>query len=158
MKYQLHIACISLLLMLIGGCEKDESPKLSALDEIAQTTYYSSEIFTGNELKLYGSWQLYAVSGGFAGTGHDLNFDFLEFKKYGIYGFVRNDSLLEHGKLVRLSNNLIMHTLMIEFENDEQSDIIFRDKLKYVAFEGNDTLHLNSLCCDRFNYHFKRNR
>lgn len=48
--------------------------------------------------------------------------------------------------------------LMIEFENDEQSDIIFRDKLKYVAFEGNDTLHLNSPCCDRFSYHFKRNQ
>lgn len=56
MKYLFHIACISMLMTLIGGCEKDESPKVSALDEIAQTTYYSSEIFTGYGLKLYGSW------------------------------------------------------------------------------------------------------
>lgn len=77
-------------------------------------------------------------------------------KEYGIYGFVKNKSLLEYGKIspaLQTANDL---RLKVDFENDEKSNSFFIDTEKYVEFIGNDTLKLYSPCCDRYNYQFKR--
>ena len=151
----LIIACTSLL-WLCGSCEQDNSKRASALSDMDKTSYYASEIFVERHQSIYGKWKLYAVSGGFTGNGHDLNFDFLEVKPYGIYGFIRNDSLLEYGKIIPKNQDLKINMLDVEFIKDEYPEAFFDDPFKLIYFEGNDKLHLNSPCCDRYNYHFKR--
>lgn len=50
-------------------------------------------------MKIYGSWELYDISGGMSGDGYNLNFEYLEIKEYGVYGFINNSTLLEYGKI-----------------------------------------------------------
>lgn len=88
------------------------------------------------------------------GGGHELTFDFLEIKRYGIYGFIRNDSIIEFGKIKIDAQTT--ETLLITFEYDENSETFMYDSEKYVNFYGKDTLSLDSPCCDRYNYHFIR--
>ncbi len=153
---------ISLIVVFVSGvavfdsCEKESIQKASALEGLEQTRYFNAEIFALQDLKIYGKWELYSISGGFAGTGYDPDFDFLEMKAFGIYGFVRNDSLLEYGKVSPALQNPNDLRLKVVFEKDENSGLFFTDPEKYVEFSGVDTLHLNSPCCDRYNYHFVR--
>lgn len=46
--------------------------------------------------------------------------------------------------------------LKVDLEKDENLNSFFSDTQKYVVFKGTDTLNLNSLCCDMYNYHFKK--
>jgi len=147
---------LSILISGLNSCDKDTIETPTTLQNLETTNYFDSEIFAEPDLKIYGTWKLFAVSGGFSGTGHDLNFEYLEIKKYGIYGFVNNDSLLEYGKIspaLQTANDI---RLKVDFEKDEKSNSFFTDTEKYVEFMGSDTLNLNSPCCDRYNYHFKR--
>ena len=124
------------------------------LDKFPADKYYESEIFSELNLDIYGRWKLYSVSGGIHGGGHELNFDYLEVYKFGIYGFIRNGSILEFGKINIAEQK--DEELLITFNPDDNSEIFMTDSEKYVEFSGNDTLSLNSPCCDRYNYHFKR--
>ncbi|GAB3004104.1 hypothetical protein GCM10027284_22360 [Cyclobacterium sediminis] len=147
---------LSILLSGLNSCEKDTIEPHTTLQNLETEKYFDSEIFTESDLKIYGTWELYAVSGGLSGSGHDLNFEYLVIKEYGIYGFVKNKSLLEYGKIspaLQTANDL---RLKVDFENDEKSNSFFIDTEKYVEFIGNDTLKLYSPCCDRYNYQFKR--
>ena len=150
------IIILSILISGLNSCDKDTIETPTTLKNLETTNYFDSEIFADPDLKIYGTWKLFTVSGGFSGTGHDLNFEYLEIKKYGIYGFVNNDSLLEYGKIspaLQTANDI---RLKVDFEKDEKSSSFFTDTDKYVEFIGSDTLNLNSPCCDRYNYHFKR--
>lgn len=147
---------LSFLLSGFNSCEKDPIENPTTLQKLETTKYFNSEIFAGPDLKIYGKWKLFGISGGFSGSGYELNFDYLEIKEYGIYGFVRNDILLEYGKIspaLQTANDL---RLKVDFGKDYKSDSFFTDREKYIEFSGNDTLHLNSPCCDRYNYYFKR--
>ncbi len=150
---------ILILFIFVGGinsCEKDTIEMHPNLHKMETTKYFDTEIFAEHDLKIYGTWKLFAVSGGFSGGGHNLNFEYIEIKEYGIYGLVRNDSLLEYGKIspaLQTANDII---LKVDFEKDEKSNSFFTDREKYIEFDGNDTLNLNSPCCDRYNYHFER--
>lgn len=147
---------VSILLSGSISCETDTIQISGDLQKMEATKYFDAEVFAEPYLKVYGTWKLFEVSGGFAGNGHDLNFEYLEIKEYGIYGFLSNDTLLEYGKIspaVQTTNDL---RLKVDFEADEESDLFFSDSEKYVEFSGSDTLHLNSPCCDRYNYHLKR--
>lgn len=140
---------------VVRSCEKEPVETPSVLQEFETTKYFDSEIFAERDLKIYGMWKVFDISGGIHGNGYDPNFEYLEIKKYGIYGFVRNDSPLEYGKIMpALQANEIR--LKVDFEKDENSHSFFEDRVKYVIFYGTDTLHLNSPCCDRYNYHFVR--
>ena len=150
------IIILSFLISGLDSCDEDTIETPATLQNLETTNYFDSEIFAEPDLKIYGTWKLFAVSGGFSGTGHDLNFEYLEIKKYGIYGFVNNDSLLEYGKIspaLQTTNDI---RLKVDFEKDEKSNSFFSDTEKYLEFIGIDTLNLNSPCCDRYNYHFKR--
>jgi hypothetical protein len=155
-KTSKYILILLILTSLFTACNEEpiEIPKV--LDEVPTTTYFDAEIFAEQDLKIYGTWKLFDISGGIHGSGYEPNFDYLVIKRIGIYGFVRNDSLLEFGKIVPAQWNTFDLRLKVYFEKDEQSDSFFTDTEKYVQFNGNDTLHLNSPCCDRFNYHFER--
>lgn len=141
---------------MFNSCDNETVEPVSVLDEYKTTKYFDSEIFSQHDLKIYGKWRLFDISGGLLGNGYDLNFDYLEIKEYGIYGFVRKDSLLEYGKIspAILTTNEIR--LKVNLDKDENSNSFFADREKYVEFLGSDTLNLNSPCCDRFNYHFER--
>jgi hypothetical protein len=154
-NYRLTIA-VFMLISMLSSCNKDTIETTSPLQDSETTKYFDSEIFVDSYLNIYGKWKLFDISGGLSGDGYDLNFDYLEIKGYGIYGFVRNDSLLEYGKISPAPQTANDLTLMVVFEKDENSDTFFTDREKYVVFDGNDTLNLNSPCCDRYNYHFKR--
>lgn len=145
-----------LLISGIYSCEKDAVEIPSRLQDLKATKYYDAEIFAESDLKIYGLWELFAVSGGLSGSGHDINFEYLEIKGYGIYGFVNQDSLLEYGKISHALQPANITSLKVDFEKDEKSNSFFTDTEKYIEFMGEDTLSLNSPCCDRFNYHFKR--
>ncbi len=150
------VIILILFIFGFGSCEKDSAEIPTQLEILDKTTYFDSEVFAECDRDIYGKWELIGVSGGLTGNGHDLNYDFLLIKEYGIYGFLRNDILLEYGKVspaLQLENQI---GLQLNFEKDENSALFFGDPEKYVVFNGRDSLSLNSPCCDRYNYHFKR--
>ena len=152
MKRIKTISILSLIIWIgIFSCEKNTDFKL---DEFQEDEYYESEIFDDLNLDIYGKWKLYGVSGGIQGGDHELNFDYFEVKKFGIYGFIRNGRLLEFGR-IEIDEQSI-EGLSITFRPDYNSEVFMYDSEKYVNLVGNDTLNLNSPCCDRYNYHFKR--
>lgn len=156
MKTVIVVFILFILAGSMSNCKKDTTETPEDFPQLKTTTYFNSEIFADSYLVIYGRWKLFAISGGFSGSGHESNFEYLEVKKFGIYGFIGNDSILEYGKIspaMQSSNDI---RLKVEFEKDEKSNSFFADREKYVEFSGNDTLHLNSPCCDRYNYHFKR--
>ncbi len=124
------------------------------LNGIETDRYYQEEIFNPDNLRLYGIWKLYAVSGGIHGGGHELNFDYLEVKKYGIYGYIKDDNILEYGRI--LIDEQTDESLLVRLQPDAQSGQFMTDNEKYVQFYGNDTLYLASPCCDRYVYHYSR--
>ena len=152
-----RITILSLILFTgMLSCEREVEKIYNPLNELKEDKYYDSEIFNEPYLDIYGKWELYGISGGIHGGGHEPNFDFLEIKRFGIYGFIRNDVINEFGRidLVEQTNE----TLLITFEPDEISDTIMYDAEKYVNFYGKDTLSLDSPCCDRYNYHLIRRK
>jgi len=147
---------VGFLFSTLISCEKETIETKSILSEIERKTYYDSEIFSTNYLRIYGKWKLFDISGGFTGYGYKKNFDYLEIKGYGIYGFIRNDTLLEYGKIVPVIPTYNGIVLSVSFEEDMNSMFFIHDKEKTVYFQGNDTMSLNAPCCDRYNYHFER--
>jgi len=152
---------IFVLLLLIASsnsCVKESGELVSALEKLKSTKYFDSEVFAESDLKIYGTWKLFSVTGGFSGGEHELGFEFLEIKEYGIYGFVKNSSLLEFGEIapgLQLANEI---GLKVSFEKDEESASFVGNKEVNVIFIGNDTLHLYSPCCDLYDFHLKRVR
>jgi hypothetical protein len=149
---------ISVLVILMSfvwlSCEKQDDMIASIIDELAIDEYYDAEVFNESFNNLYRDWKLYEVTGGIHGQGHDLNFDILKIKKFGIYAFIRNGNILEFGKI-----NIDEQTsdlLRITFIPDVNSEVFMYDSEKIIEFQGIDTLLLHSPCCDRYNYHFIR--
>ena len=150
------IIVTGIIMLSLAGCEKDNTKTdyWSGIYEIDK--YYDSEIFTGTGLNLYGKWDIYSISGGISGGGYTPDFDYLEIKKYGIYGFTRNDTILEFGKII--IEEQTSESLLIHFEADDSSEFFMGDTEKYVILNVTDSLNLNSPCCDRYNYHYVRQR
>lgn len=150
-----------LILVIIGyflsGCEKTDDKIKFYLEDIPFDKYYISEIVYDQFMDIYGNWRLDSITGGFSGTGYVPNFDFLELKETGIYGFIRDDTILEFGKIQITEQTT--ERLKITFIPDNAVDnIFFYDPVKYIRFTGKDSLNLYSPCCDRYNYHFVRIR
>ena len=149
---------IYILAVFFLSCDEELPEIPSAFDNLEETEYFDAEVFSNNDLKIYGTWRIFNISGGLHGNGYAIDFDYLVMKKIGIYGFLKGDSLLEFGKVSPAAQLFIDPRLFINFEKDEDSDSFFTDREKIVHFSGNDTLELYSPCCDRFNYHFVRER
>ena len=93
-----------LISILLFSCN-NETVNTSVLltDTISSIKYYQTEIFTDNNLRLYGRWQFLYIfddAGIIEGPGKiNPNYDYLEIKKYGIYGKVKDNKLIETGKI-----------------------------------------------------------
>lgn len=152
MKRINSISILSLIFWIgIFSCKKDTD---FSINEIQKDKYYESEIFDEINLDIYGKWKLYEVSGGIHGGGHELNFDYFEVQNFGIYGFVEDGRILEFGRIE--IDEQTGEELLIIFIPDENSEVFMYDAEKYVNLLGKDKLSLDSPCCDRYNYHFKR--
>ena len=156
MKTSKYIFILLILAGLLTACKEETIEISQVLDEVESARYFNTEIFSEQNLKIYGIWKIFDISGGIHGTGYEPDFDYRIIKKVGIYGFVTENNLLEYGKMVPALWNPNDLRLKVDFEKDEHSGSFFSDRVKYVHYTGNDTLHLSSPCCDRFNYHFVR--
>jgi len=148
------ITLIFLAGILMAGCDKACNEIINDFDGLAMERYYETEIFNPSFSWIYGSWDLYEVSGGIHGGGHELNFDVLKIKKYGIYAFIKDDLVLEYGRIN--VDEQTHESLSISFVPHPDSEVFMWDNEKNVVFQGLDTMLLYSPCCDRFNYHFVR--
>jgi len=101
------------------------------------------------------------TSGGFVGSGYTKDFDYLILKKNGIFGIVRNDSLLTSGKLTLLLTIALYMPIGIhcQFESEKTVNIeLCGDPEKYIRLVGKDSLDLIAPCCDRYNTHLIRKK
>jgi len=149
---------IGILFLGLLGCEKESNVRFH-LDSIDSHKYYSNEIIPTDYQKIYGKWRLYKVSGGFHGTGHEPDYDYLEIKNFGIYGLVRNDTLFEYGKIeLDTFDNNTNDFLQVRFIPDYYNGLnpYMYPPEKYIDLKGTDSLDLISPCCDMYNYHYKR--
>ena len=149
-----------LMILLFVGCKTDEI-SLKALDAIPETKYYSSDIIPEQQSNIYGVWKVVRTSGGFAGNGYTKDFDYLILKKNGIFGIVRNDSLLTSGKLTLLLTIALYMPIGIhcQFESEKTVNIeLCGDPEKYIRLVGKDSLDLIAPCCDRCNTHLIRKK
>jgi hypothetical protein len=140
---------------LLSGCEKTDDRIKFFLEDIPVDKYYPFEIVDEQFMDIYGNWRLDSISGGFFGTGYIPNFDFLELKETGIYGFIRNDTILEFGK-IQIDEQTTERLKITFFPDNAVNNIFFFDSEKYIRLTGKDSLNLYSPCCDRYNYHFVR--
>ena len=149
MKNSIYIS-IFILGFMLTACEEE----CSIPDDLADKEYYNQEIFNDSFTDIYGSWELNDVSGGIHGSGHELNFDLLQIRMFGVYAFIQGGNVLEYGKIV--IDEQTNDYLKITFSPDEDSEVFFFDSEKEIILQGKDILILQSPCCDRFNYHFDR--
>jgi len=149
-----------LMTLFFVGCKTDEIA-LKALDAIPETKYYSSDIIPEQQSNIYGVWKVVRTSGGFAGSGYTKDFDYLILKKNGIFGIVRNDSLLTSGKLSLLPEvaMYLPNGILCQFESEKTVNIeLCGDPEKYIRLVGKDSLDLIAPCCDRYNMHLIRKK
>ncbi|MBI9068383.1 MAG: hypothetical protein JEZ09_13900 [Salinivirgaceae bacterium] len=147
------------LVLGLVACEKDnddDNNKESSdlWSGILDTKYYNEEILHNIYLDFYGQWGIEKIDGGYSGMGYTPDFDYLEIKNYGIYGFVRNDSLLEYGKIEIMEQN--SEKLWIKLQRDENSDFFFNEIELNVELPEKDSMNLFSLAMDGFNYYFNK--
>jgi hypothetical protein len=102
----------------------------------------------------YGKWRVIGTSGGYTGEGYEKDFDYLILKEKGIFGILRNDSLIAYGKLVLTQ---IQGSIVCKFNPEKSANIeLCVDPEKEIKVFNNDTLYLFGPCCDRFNIHLVR--
>ena len=149
MNYSIY-ALLLIAILVLPSCEEE----CSIPDDLTNDKYYENEIFNEPFMDIYGTWELYEVSGGIHGMGDGLMFDFLQIRKFGIYTFIKNNDVLEHGKIV--IDEQTEESLKISFSPDEDSEVFMFDSEKIVILQTSDSLFLQSPCCDRYNYHLVR--
>ncbi len=153
------IKSITFILLIVSLMSCDSEGRISNLDSVKSDKYYSKEIIPTDFLMVYGKWELFDISGGFSGAGYDIDYDYLEIKRVGIYGLIRNNQLFEYGKIeLHKFDDITTDFLQIRLVPDPamgKNPNMFPPE-KYLELRGNDTLNLYSPCCDLYNYHYKR--
>ncbi len=149
-----YIVIIAVLLM---ACDNKELNVDSFLNGIPVHEYYSEEIIPPAYSDIYGIWKISSVFGGIAAIEHEPEFDYLELKKVGIYGIIKNSKLVDYGK-IEIDTTVVNEPdgLVLKFVSLSPSDYAFDIILfpKIVSLDKSDSLDLISTCCDGFNYYF----
>ena len=133
--------CAFILCVFLISCS-NESIKTPVLlvDTISSTNYYKTEIFNNNNLRLYGQWKflyIYDDAGIVMGPGRiNPTYDYLEIKKYGIYGKVKDNKLIETGKIEIVAQDNSQFEIKLK-PNDKDS--IINSTLYYVTY-SNDSI------------------
>lgn len=154
-----HVLKLVICLILTGMtvCKKENITEFH-LNLLSFDKYYSEEVIPADYQKIYGKWKLHNISGGIHGQGYEPDFDFLEIKKIGIYGIVKNDSLFEYGKIEPgIFDENTPGYFQVKFTPDfhtKRNPRLFSQQ--YIDLKGTDSLNLIAPCCDMYNYHFKR--
>jgi len=148
-------------LLFVFSCNKESINDSSLLiDSISTTKYYPNEIFTGKNLKLYGQWQfsyIYDDAGIVMGPGKIApTYDYLEIKKFGIYGKIKNNKIIEYGKIVLVKQDCSLFEINLK---PGKIDSNTNESWYYVYFNGNDSLNLNDAsvgCGYLYNAYWKK--
>ena len=110
-------------------------------------------------LKLYGQWRflyIYDDAGIIAGPGKiDPDYDYLMIKKYGIYGKIKDNKVIETGKIEVVKQNAT------QFEINLKSSInssTYPTDIWYVNYKGKDSLEMfdASIGCGYLSNVFKK--
>ncbi len=147
--------CLNILIivsLIVTAC-RTEIVSLKPLADIQSTKYYSADIIPTQFQSVYGVWKVTGTSGGFSGSGYAKDFDYLLLKPNGIFGIMKNDSLIGYGKLTLLNGNplIYINSLQCSFDFEKPADIQLNyDNEKNFNLKGKDTLNLDSPCCDRY--------
>jgi len=160
MKIIIKLAIIISLILLFKGC-KAEDISLNALDGIEPTRYYSADVIPDQFSGIYGIWKVTKTSGGFSGSVYEKDFDYLILKKNGIFGIIRNNSLITYGKLTLLPDITLYYDdyVYCRFDFEKPADIeLYADPEKRIRLIKNDSLDLMAPCCDRYNTHLIRKK
>jgi hypothetical protein len=133
------------------------------IDTIDRNRYYSEEILDAEYLSIYGKWFVYSNYGGFGGGELRPHFDFLEFKRNGIYGVVNNFDLYEYGSFY-IESKLDDGRIVLNFVPDnnfmpDSININYAQGWSYIrkrlTFSGNDTIIFQDFgCLDCWRYSF----
>lgn len=154
--FSTFLVCV---LFFLAACDKEEEEVTLTFEqqfsELSEDLYYDDEILSVQDRPLYSWWKIYNTSGGFAGTGYPKEFDLLILKPNGIFGFVRNDSLITIGKITAERDTMIDDRLSIQFIPDSSRSVAFPNLFGNFVTMQSDTLHLSSGCCDQFDTHLR---
>jgi hypothetical protein len=137
MKY----LCYILILISLVACSKEQDMNnVTLLDPIPADKYYSSEIVSAVNLKLYGQLQFMNIYNGVGIAGgpgwQKPTYDYLVFKKYGIYGKIKGNKLIETGKIQIVEQNPSI--LEIDFKTDTNNNVPYDRWV--VEFAGHDSI------------------
>jgi len=160
MRTTIKIPILVFLILLFKGC-KTEDISFNALDSIPPAKYYSTDIIPDQFAGIYGTWEMTRTSGGFSGAGFKKDFDYLILKKNGIFGIIRNHSLIGYGKLTLLPDLALYYgdDVYCRFDFEKPVNIeLCGDPEKRIRLVRNDSLDLMAPCCDRYNTHLLRKK
>ena len=103
--------------------------------------------------ELVGKWKLEDISGGFAGSGYNADWNYLELKSDLTYRRLQNDTLRYQGTYAIQEKD---GKTFIDFKSSPAlSNSPFEDQEKEAVFEK-DQLTLSDPCCDLFQYEFSK--
>jgi hypothetical protein len=161
LEMNLYALVIGIILFCLTStsCNKEKTSNdfSQIMSNIPPQKYFSTEVLNEKYQDMYGIWKVIGTSGGFAGMGYDEDFEYLVLKPNGIFGILRNDSLISYGKLSVTSQTET--TLVVEFIPDTEPGLVLveitADREKYIEMEKNE-LDLIAPCCDRFNTHLEK--
>jgi hypothetical protein len=148
---------IILLFLVITSCDKSE--RLPAVD-IQRDKYYTSEIIPETYFDFYGRWRAVSVTGGFSGIKQKPEFDYLVIRRIGIYAVIKNDQVVEDGKIELNTFDNQSELLQVKFitNSSKTSQYLGAWPSRYVEITEANKLQLISACCDGFDYQFERIR
>jgi hypothetical protein len=155
MRATIKVMIIVFFIFLLKGC-KTEDLQVKSLDGIQPTTFYTADIISSQYAGIYGTWKVTGTSGGISGKGYTKDFDYLVFKKNGIFGIIRNDSLITYGKLTLLPDITLYFAdyVYCRFDFEKPANIeLYADSEKRIRLVKSDSLDLMAPCCDRYDTH-----
>lgn len=137
MKKVVWIIC---LIFITFSCEKEED-RISIADSVKQSQYYDAEIFSTQNQKIYGQWELLYTYGGIAGSKIMPTSDYTtEFIPYGICGQTKDNEITMIGKIrIIIQDN---KQTVIDFIPDDKYKTDYFLIQKSIIFMGKDTLIL----------------
>jgi hypothetical protein len=143
-----------ILLLILTFCTKEDQVT-TYLESFPTDKYFNEEIFSNDYLGFYGMWKDLGSWGGWSGYSKP-RFDFLEIKPFGIYAIVRNDTILEYGKIypnIGLANHFAAIAIKLDPEYIKASRNIGANM--YIELKK-DTLAINDGFIDGIGYLFSR--
>ncbi len=123
------------------------------IDSIETNRYYSDTIINPDFSAIYGKWFLQRMHHGWSGTSLAPAYDFLEIKKNGIYGVVKDFELIEYGRIT--TGRTYKNSLEIQLIPNSSS-IPSRMVFGWVGFRDENIMFFSGLAYDSGSERFIR--